>query len=204
MESSEPANSPGIDMLERSPTSVLDISHVKSNHLHQLVSEGNVNGVRLVNFDTQSFTAVFLGHLRIIIIVPNPRFFLHFMCRDLLAKSAVGNNNGSIISLLEAHNADGQTALHLACRRGCPEIVDAILEYGNVDVDVPDENGNPPIVFALAVGSSECVRALIRKSANAISRSMEGFGRSAAHVCAFYGQPDCMHVSFHLDSNGLR
>ena len=72
-----------------------------------------------------------------------------------------------------------------------------------MDVDVPDENGNPPIVFALAVGSSECVRALIRKSANAISRSMEGFGRSVAHVCAYYGQPDCMRVSF-LASNGLR
>lgn len=86
----------------------------------------------------------------------------------------------------------------MACRRGCPEIVDAILEYGGVDVDVPDENGNPPIVFALAVGSSECVRALIRKSANVLSRSMEGFGRSAAHICAFYGQPVCMRVSFFL------
>nr|XP_023928189.1 E3 ubiquitin-protein ligase KEG-like [Quercus suber]POE91085.1 e3 ubiquitin-protein ligase keg [Quercus suber] len=156
-QNNEPANSPGIDMLELSPTSVLDISSVKSNHLHQLVSEGNLDGVR-----------------------------------DLLAKSASGNNSSSIISLLEAHNSDGQTALHLACRRGCPQIVDAILEYGNVDVDVPDENGNPPIVFALAVGSSECVRALIRKSANAISRSMEGLGRSVAHVCAYYGQPDCM------------
>ncbi|KAG6629825.1 E3 ubiquitin-protein ligase KEG-like [Carya illinoinensis] len=153
----ELANGSGIDLLERSPTSVLDISLLKSNYLHQLVSEGNLNGVR-----------------------------------DLLAKSALGNNSSSIISLLEAHNAEGQTALHLACRRGCPEIVDAILEYGSVDVDVPDENGNPPIVFALAVGSSECVRALIRKSANVLSRSMEGLGRSAAHICAFYGQPVCM------------
>lgn len=76
MECSEPAHTPGVDLLERSPTSVLDISHVKSNHLHQLVSEGNVNGVRLVHFDTHSFTAVFLGHVRIIIIVPNLRFFL--------------------------------------------------------------------------------------------------------------------------------
>nr|POF06095.1 hypothetical protein CFP56_38235 [Quercus suber] len=40
------SNSPAIDMLELSPTSVLDISSVKSNHLHQLVSEGNLDGVR--------------------------------------------------------------------------------------------------------------------------------------------------------------
>ena len=64
VESSEPANSPGIDMLELSPTSVLDISSVKSNHLHQLVSEGNLDGVRLVNFDTHSFTVVYMYVLK--------------------------------------------------------------------------------------------------------------------------------------------
>lgn len=64
MDSSEPANSPGIDMLELSPTSVLDISSVKSNHLHQLVSEGNLDGVRLVNFDTHSFTVVYMYVLK--------------------------------------------------------------------------------------------------------------------------------------------
>ncbi|KGN48095.1 E3 ubiquitin-protein ligase KEG [Cucumis sativus] len=153
----EVASSPRIDRLEQSPTSVLDILQVKSNHLHQLVSEGDVNGVR-----------------------------------DLLSKSASGNNSSSVISLLEAHNSEGQTALHLACRRGSPELVDAILDYSDADIDSPDENGNPPIVFALAVGSAECVRALIRKSANGMFRLMEGFGRSVAHVCAYYGQPDCM------------
>lgn len=143
-------------------------------------------------------------YFKIIGISLNLWSLLLWICRDLLAKSASGNNSSSIISLLEAHNADGQTALHLACRRGCPEIVDAFLEYSNVDVDVPDESGNPPIFFALAVGSSECVRALVRKSANTLSRSMEGFGRSAAHVCAHYGQPDCMRVSVHFISHGLR
>lgn len=47
VEYSEVASSPHIDRLEQSPTSVLDILQVKSNHLHQLVSEGDVNGVRL-------------------------------------------------------------------------------------------------------------------------------------------------------------
>lgn len=59
VEYSEPANSPRIDILERSPTSVLDISCVKSNYLHQLVSEGNLSGVRWVHFNTHSLTAVF-------------------------------------------------------------------------------------------------------------------------------------------------
>ena len=51
VEYSEVASSPHIDRLEQSPTSVLDILQVKSNHLHQLVSEGDVNGVRLGYFD---------------------------------------------------------------------------------------------------------------------------------------------------------
>ncbi|KAM7278247.1 hypothetical protein ACFE04_005381 [Oxalis oulophora] len=154
----ELTNPPGIDILEQSPTSVLDIFEIKSNHLHQLVSEGNLKGVR-----------------------------------DLLAKSASGTNGNSVISLLEAHNSDGQTALHLACRRGCPKLVDAILKYNEVDVDIPDDEGNPPIVFALAAGSPECVRALLRRSNNSISRLKESGGQSLAHICAFYGQPECMH-----------
>ncbi|CAN1781253.1 E3 ubiquitin-protein ligase KEG, partial [Linum perenne] len=88
--------------------------------------------------------------------------------RDLLAKAASGNSGDSVYRLLEAQNADGQTALHLACRRGCAELVQAILEYREANVDVLD------------------------KDANVRSRLREGFGPSVAHVCAYHGQPDCM------------
>ena len=117
------------------------------------------------------------------------------MCRDLLAKTASGNNSSSVLSLLEARKTDGQTALHLACRRGFAELVDAILQYSNADLDVPDKDGNPPIVFALAAGSPECVCALIRNSPSLVHRLRDGSGPSVAHVCAYYGQPDCMRVS---------
>lgn len=117
------------------------------------------------------------------------------ICRDLLAKAASGNGSSSISILLEAQNADGQTALHLACRRGSAELVQAILEYRQANVDVLDKDGDPQLVFALAAGSPECVRALIEKGANVRSRLREGFGPSVAHVCAYHGQPDCMRVS---------
>lgn len=61
-----------------------------------------------------------------------------------------------------------------------------------MDVDIHDKDGNPPIVFALAAGSPECVRSLIRRSDYATCRMSESIGRSVAHVCAYYGQPDCM------------
>ncbi|KAK3025651.1 hypothetical protein RJ639_040637 [Escallonia herrerae] len=112
--------------------------------------------------------------------------------KELLAKAASVNSGDSLYSLLEAQNADGQTALHLACRRGSVELVEIILDYKEANVDVLDKDGDPPLVFALAAGSPECVRALIRRHANVRSRLREGIGPSVAHVCAYHGQPDCM------------
>ncbi|KAJ0693317.1 putative non-specific serine/threonine protein kinase [Helianthus annuus] len=93
-----------------------------------------------------------------------------------------------------AQNADGQTALHLACRRGSAELVEAILSYPEVNVDVLDKDGDPPLVFALATGSPECIRALLSRYANVRSRLRDGFGPSVAHVCAYHGHPDCMRI----------
>ncbi|KAK4406391.1 E3 ubiquitin-protein ligase KEG [Sesamum angolense] len=112
--------------------------------------------------------------------------------RELLAKTASGHGQNLLRSVLEAQNSDGQTALHLACRRGSVELVEAILECKEANVDVLDKDGDPPLVFALAAGSPECVRALIKRNANVRSRLREGLGPSVAHVCAYHGQPDCM------------
>lgn len=112
--------------------------------------------------------------------------------RDFLAKAASENESNFISSLLEAQNADGQTALHLACRRGSAELVETILDYPEANVDVLDKDGDPPLVFALAAGSHECVCSLIKRNANVTSRLRDGLGPSVAHVCAYHGQPDCM------------
>lgn len=122
--------------------------------------------------------------------------FSYSLCRDLLAKIASRSGTKSLSTLLEAQDADGQTALHLACRRGSSGLVNAILEYEEAYVDVLDKDGDPPLVFALAAGSPECVRALIERDANVRSRLRDGFGPSVAHVCAYHGQPDCMRVGF--------
>lgn len=121
---------------------------------------------------------------------------MYFLLRDLLAKAASENGSNYLSSLLEAQNADGQTALHLACRRGSAELVETILECSEANVDVLDKDGDPPLVFALAAGSPECVRILINRNANVRSRLRDGFGPSVAHVCAYHGQPDCMRVCF--------
>ncbi|KAJ0931779.1 putative protein kinase TKL-Pl-1 family [Helianthus annuus] len=111
---------------------------------------------------------------------------------ELLQRASSKNDGNSFHYLLEAQNAEGQTALHLACRRGSVELVEAILNYPEANVDVLDKDGDPPLVFALAAGSPECVRALLSRYANVRSRLRDGFGPSVAHVCAYHGQPDCM------------
>ncbi|KAG5130727.1 hypothetical protein JHK84_037124 [Glycine max] len=112
--------------------------------------------------------------------------------RELLFKAASDYGNNYLSSLLEAQNADGQNALHLACRRGSAELVEAILENEEANVDVLDKDGDPPLVYALAAGSPECVRSLIKRGANVRSQLRDGFGPSVAHVCAHHGQPECM------------
>ena len=183
---------PGTNVSEPSPAP-LEVLQDNPNHLLQLVSEGDLNGVRLVYLGTSiSGRSVFGVSLAPFLM------FCSFLClyRDLLAKAASGSSSISLYSLLEAQNSDGQTALHLACRRGSAELVEAILEYREANVDVLDRDGDPPLVFALAAGSPECVEALIERDANVRSRLREGFGPSVAHVCAYHGQPDCMRVGF--------
>jgi E3 ubiquitin-protein ligase KEG len=117
--------------------------------------------------------------------------------RDLLAEAASKGNASLIRSLLETQNTDGHTALHLACRRGSAELVEAIVAYQE-NVDILDKDEGPPIVFALAAGSPQCVRALIRRSSNVNSTLREGLGPSLAHICAHHGQPECMEVRHHV------
>lgn len=122
-------------------------------------------------------------------------FAIISLCSDLLRKVSSERSGSSFCSLLESQNSDGQTALHLACKRGHVEIVKAILEYKEADVDILNKDGNPPIVFALNAGSPGCVQALVCRSANVNMRLREGLGPSIAHICSLHGHPECMHVS---------
>lgn len=124
--------------------------------------------------------------------------FSYLIHRELLAKAASGKSSGSgsLCSLLEAQNADGYTALHLACGRGSAELVEAILAYEEADVAILDKDGDPPIVLALAAGSPDCVRALINRSADVSSWMREG--QSITHLCACSGHPKCMQVCVHI------
>lgn len=202
---SDHSNCAKVDVVEPPSTSNLEAFRGTPNNLHRLLTEGDVNAVRSVHLKPLAeFIILFTVLIFIVILYLLLLLLLYsYFCREMLAKVASGNSDGSIHSLLEAQNADGQTALHLACRRGSAELVEVILEYREANVDVLDKDGDPPLVFALAAGSPDCVRALITRYANVGSRLREGLGPSVAHVCAYHGQPDCMRVGFILINDNL-
>lgn len=125
--------------------------------------------------------------------------------RNLLTRAAAGKAGISLGELLDSRNEGGQTALHLAVMRGCSEMVEAILEYPEADVEALDKDGDPPILFALACGTTDCLKALIKRGADVNVRLKEGVGPSIAHMCSSYGEPERMQVllSAGADANAV-
>ncbi|KAI1174739.1 hypothetical protein F4777DRAFT_552834 [Nemania sp. FL0916] len=68
----------------------------------------------------------------------------------------------------------GETALHLACRKGYPEIVRILLNRG-ADVMRCDNDGWTPLIAACSQGSEEIVQLLIDNSADLETRNNIGF-----------------------------
>jgi len=93
-------------------------------------------------------------------------------------RASSGKTGKSVGTLLDGHNAEGQTALHLACMRGYAELVKTILEYPEADVEVLDKDGDPAIVFSLAAGTPDCLKTLIKREANVNAKLKEGLGLS--------------------------
>ncbi|KAI5068319.1 hypothetical protein GOP47_0016664 [Adiantum capillus-veneris] len=145
--------------LKPSPSSVLEFVEDVQTSLHNLVSEGDVEGVR-----------------------------------SLLARAAAGKAGCSLGTILDSRNEGGQTPLHVAVMRGYLEIVKVILEYPEADVEALDKDGDPPMLFSLACGTTECLKALIARGADVNVRLKEGLGPTIAHMCASYGEPECMQV----------
>ncbi|KAJ7547407.1 hypothetical protein O6H91_08G084400 [Diphasiastrum complanatum] len=161
---------------EPSPSSSLDFVETNNTSLHQLVADGDIEGVRVIGSS-----------------------------RDLLLKAAAGKGGNSVGALLDSHNAEGKTALHLAAMRGYADIMQLLLENPESDAEILDKDGDTPIAFAVASGTPECLKVLISKGANVNARLKDGLGPTVAHVCAQHGQPDCMQVllSAGADPNAL-
>ncbi len=96
--------------------------------------------------------------------------------------SAIGENN----SLLESHNTDGWTPLHLAAFFGHPELAQALLDKGaQIDVRSTNSMKNTPLHAAAAGGKTNLVQILLKRGADVNARQEGGW--TALHAAAQAG-----------------
>jgi len=54
------------------------------------------------------------------------------------------------------------SVLHLACERGCVDVVELLIQY-NADVNMKDNHGNTPLMEACKHGHLDIVKILLQK-----------------------------------------
>ena len=83
-------------------------------------------------------------------------------------------------ALLDQRNEDGETALHIAARKGYAEIVRIILQ-GKPNVNVRDSDGYSPLICCALYNQIECARVLLLSDAGIDLNLRENDGETALH-----------------------
>ncbi|XP_076311848.1 LOW QUALITY PROTEIN: histone-lysine N-methyltransferase EHMT2-like [Tachypleus tridentatus] len=91
---------------------------------------------------------------------------------------------------LDARGEDGMTALHLAARCGNVEICKVLLDTGRINVNIQDDGGWTPVIWASEHSKPAVVRLLLERGADPNLRDNEE--NIALHWSAFSG---CLEIS---------
>jgi uncharacterized protein len=96
-------------------------------------------------------------------------------------------------SLLESHNSDGWTPLHLASFFGHPELVEFLLNAGaHVDSRSTNAMRNTPLHAGAAGGQTKVVQLLLKRGADANARQEGGW--TALHAAALSGNREMLEA----------
>ncbi len=141
-------------------------------------NEAGQTAYLLAKYYRQEETAAFLLKFR-----PDLDFF----------EACVAGQTGKVMSeiaengkLLQAHNTDGWTPLHLAAFFGHPALVEALLDKGApVDTRSTNTMKNTPLHAAAAGGKTDAVGALLQRGADVNARQEGGW--TALHAAAQSG-----------------
>ena len=160
-----------------------DLSAVKSAVLEDplladTANEAGQTAYLLAKYYRQEETAAFLLEFR-----PDLGFF----------EACVAGQTNKVMSeirenadLLEAHNADGWTPLHLAAFFGHPQLAQALIDEGaSVDARSTNAMKNTPLHAAVAGGKVDLAKLLLQHGANANARQEGGW--TALHAAAQAG-----------------
>ncbi|XP_061192176.1 putative ankyrin repeat protein RF_0381 [Saccostrea echinata] len=123
------------------------------------------------------FNAIRKGQIRLVkfILVAAPREVVNAL--DLKGKTPLmiscflkeEMSRDMIVELLLQHGAEvntvsesGRTALSYACEYRCNDIVDILVKHASVDPDIPDNDGNTPLIYCAKVGNDVGIDILTR------------------------------------------
>ncbi|KAL4219441.1 Histone-lysine N-methyltransferase ehmt1 [Mactra antiquata] len=105
---------------------------------------------------------------------------------------AAENNHADVVQYLIKANAiidakadDGMTALHLAAKAGHVNIINLLLDTDRLDIDVTDDGGWTPLIWAAEHTEVEAVRVLLQRKSDPNLRDSEE--NTTMHWAAFSG-----------------
>lgn len=93
------------------------------------------------------------------------------------AREGLGDIVGQLVALgavLDARNADGNTALWLACVGNHLDIITALVKAG-IDIDNRNDNGATSLMYAASAGKADVVERLLELGADPLPETLDGF-----------------------------
>jgi hypothetical protein len=114
---------------------------------------------------------------------------LHYACRRSINRDAVVELLVRSGVPLDAQDADGRTALGLACGFGSTPVVNLLLKKG-ADPALPDHEGMTPLMLAAAKGHGETLKSLLLDpNARATINSTDLKGQTALYLASAHRRP---------------
>ncbi|GAB1597541.1 uncharacterized protein LOC115217241 [Argonauta hians] len=92
---------------------------------------------------------------------------------------------------INERDKSGRTGISHACSSGFYTIVEILAEVPEVEVNLPDKEGNTPLIFAAQAGQEECVRILLNDFKKIRVDHVNRAGFSALMKAAIQGRTKC-------------
>ncbi|XP_076459480.1 uncharacterized protein LOC143292784 isoform X2 [Babylonia areolata] len=88
----------------------------------------------------------------------------------------------------------GRTGLSHLCSNGLAQAVDILSDVPEVDVNIPDKEGNTPLIFAAQAGHTDVVRVMLQEFKGIRTDQPNRLGFTALMKAAIQGRTDCARL----------